>query len=154
MFCTRSTKLILVLLSIAFSNYGETCVCAQEDFVLENVYEAALDLPRILFLLKREPSSPPLKPRGHFEVNCAFLDTGASGIVLSRETATIMGLAIDSKARFADIGENHNIASRHPDTVKRLQNLLERHVDDLEKNSRPAAFVENPKPIIPFPEQR
>lgn len=104
MFCTRRPKLILVLLSIAFSNYGETCVCAQEDFVLENVYEAALDLPRILFLLKREPSRPPLKPRGHFEVNYAFLDTGASGIVLSRETASLMGLAIDSKARFADIG--------------------------------------------------
>jgi len=52
-----------------------------------------------------------------------------------------------------DIGENNNIASRHPDTVKRLRNLLEKHVNDLEKNNRPAAFVENPKPILPFPEQ-
>ena len=52
-----------------------------------------------------------------------------------------------------DIGETDNIASRHPDTVKRLRNLLEKHVDDLEKNSRPAAFVENPKPILPFPER-
>ncbi|GAH39069.1 unnamed protein product, partial [marine sediment metagenome] len=40
-----------------------------------------------------------------------------------------------------DIGENNNIASRHPDTVKRLRNLLEKHVNDLEKNNRPAAFV-------------
>jgi arylsulfatase A-like enzyme len=48
-----------------------------------------------------------------------------------------------------DIGERNNIASQHPDTVKRLRNLLERHIDDLEKNSRPAAFVKNPKPIIP-----
>ena len=52
-----------------------------------------------------------------------------------------------------DIGEKNNVASRHPDTVKRLRNLLQQHVDDLEKNSRPAAFVENPKPIIPFPKQ-
>jgi hypothetical protein len=52
-----------------------------------------------------------------------------------------------------DIGEKNNVASQHPDTVKRLRNLLQQHVDDLERNSRPAAFVENPKPILPFPEQ-
>jgi hypothetical protein len=101
---TWRIKLMSVILLIILLNYGETSVCAQEDFVLENVYEAALDLPRILFLLKREPSGPPLMTKGHFEVNYAFLDTGASGIVLSRETTGLMGLAIDPKARFADIG--------------------------------------------------
>jgi hypothetical protein len=104
MLYTWQIKPISALLLIVLLNYGETCVCTQEDFVLENVYEAALDLPRILFLLKCEPSGSPLKTRGHFEVNYAFLDTGASGIVLSRETASLMGLAIDPKARFADIG--------------------------------------------------
>jgi hypothetical protein len=101
---TWRIKLMSVILFIVLLNFGETSVCAQEDFVIENVYEAALDLPRILFLLKREPSGPPLMTKGHFELNYAFLDTGASGIVLSRETAGLMGLAIDPKARFADIG--------------------------------------------------
>jgi arylsulfatase A len=50
-----------------------------------------------------------------------------------------------------DISERTNIASLHPDIAKRLRGLLQRHVDDLEKNNRPAAFVENPKPILPFP---
>ncbi|MHC4573217.1 MAG: sulfatase family protein [Planctomycetota bacterium] len=52
-----------------------------------------------------------------------------------------------------DISERSNIVSQHPDIVKRLRGLLQRHVDDLEKNNRPAAFVENPKPILPFPKQ-
>jgi hypothetical protein len=101
---TWQKKLISVIFLMAFLGCGATSLCAQEDFVLENVHEAALDLPRIYFLLKREPSGPPLMTGGHFEVNYAFLDTGASGIVLSRETAGLMGLAVDPKARFADIG--------------------------------------------------
>ncbi len=52
-----------------------------------------------------------------------------------------------------DIGEKNNIASRHPDIVKRMRDLLRRHNEDLERNSRPAAFVENPKPIIPLPKK-
>jgi len=42
-----------------------------------------------------------------------------------------------------------NAAEIHPEIVKRLRNLLDRHVEELEKNKRPAAFVNNPKPIIP-----
>ena len=30
-----------------------------------------------------------------------------------------------------------------------VRNLLERHIEDLEQNSRSAAFVGNPKPILP-----
>lgn len=101
---TWQVKLMSVILLMVFLSYGQTSLCAQEDFILENVYEAALDLPRIYFLLKREPSGPPLMTKGQFEVNYAFLDTGASGIVLSRETAGFMGLTIDPGARFADIG--------------------------------------------------
>jgi hypothetical protein len=52
-----------------------------------------------------------------------------------------------------DIGEKNNIASRHQDIVKRLRELLARHIDDLEKNNRPAAFVKNPKPILPHSEK-
>jgi len=52
-----------------------------------------------------------------------------------------------------DLGEKNNIASRHPDIVKRMRNLLQQHIEDLEKNSRPAAFAEDPKPIIPHLKQ-
>ena len=38
-------------------------------------------------------------------------------------------------------------------SVKRLQELLEQHVDDLEKNNRLAAFIENSKPILSYLEQ-
>jgi len=93
-----------VILLTALSNFGQTSLCAQQDVVLENVHEAALDLPRIYFLLKRVPSGPPLMTKGQFEVNYAFLDTGASGIVLSRKTAGLMGLSVYPNARFADIG--------------------------------------------------
>ena len=91
--------LLAVLLGAA-----NICVCAGQDLVLDGVNEAALDLPRILFSLKRSPTGPALTPAGSFEANYGFLDTGASGIVLSRETADLMGLKVHPKARFADIG--------------------------------------------------
>lgn len=74
------------------------------DFVLEGVFEAALDLPRIYFLFQRDPNGDPIEVEGQFELNYAFLDTGASGLVFSRETIDIMGLSIDPNAQFADIG--------------------------------------------------
>jgi len=53
-----------------------------------------------------------------------------------------------------DIGEQNNVADRHPDVVKRLTALAEKARDDLGdtdrpgKNQRPAALVENPKPLV------
>ncbi|MHC4521543.1 MAG: sulfatase family protein, partial [Planctomycetota bacterium] len=53
----------------------------------------------------------------------------------------------------ADIGEQNNIADRHPRVVKRLLALAEKAREDLGdtdrpgKNQRPAGFVENPKPL-------
>lgn len=84
-----------------------TGVCARascEDFEIEGTYEAAIDLPRILFLLKHSPNEPPIPVDGVFELNYAFLDSGASGILLSRETAEIMQIAIDGNAQFVDTG--------------------------------------------------
>ncbi|MBL7133042.1 MAG: sulfatase [Phycisphaerae bacterium] len=49
----------------------------------------------------------------------------------------------------ADIGEKNNIADKHPDVVKHLEELLRAHLEDLEKNSRPRAKVPDAKPIIP-----
>jgi hypothetical protein len=103
-FCKRQIKLVLVLLLVALADLGAVSVHAKQDFVLEGVYEAALDLPRIYFLLKRTPGGRPLGSGGDFELNYAFLDTGTSGIVISQETANRMGVSLDAKAQFVDVG--------------------------------------------------
>jgi arylsulfatase A-like enzyme len=50
-----------------------------------------------------------------------------------------------------DIGEQTNLAAQEPERVKAMQSLLDAHVAEVKKNSRPAGFVENPKPVLPDP---
>ena len=47
----------------------------------------------------------------------------------------------------ADIGEKTNVLKGHPQIVERLQGYIDDFVKDIAENSRPAAFVENPKPL-------
>ncbi len=94
----------VALVLMVAAGFTEVCVCAERDLVLRGVYEAAVDLPRILFLLKRDADGPALGRGGRFEVNYAFLDTGGSGIMLSRETANLLGVGVEPNARFVDIG--------------------------------------------------
>lgn len=101
---TRRAALIPVVLCIVLAYGPCKHVQAQQDLILTNVYEAALDLPRILFVLRRHPTGPPLTSTGQFEPHYAFLDTGASGILLSRETAQGLGVALEPGARFGDVG--------------------------------------------------
>jgi len=85
--------------------FAAVCAYAESgDFNIDGMYEAAIDLPRILFILKREPNDPPLEVEGNFELNYAFLDTGASGVLLSRETTELMGIAVEPNAQFVDTG--------------------------------------------------
>ncbi len=77
---------------------------ACEDFEIEGTYEASIDIPKVWFLLKRSPNEPPIPFEGNFELNYAFLDTGASGILLSKETTEAMLIAIDANAQFVDTG--------------------------------------------------
>ena len=46
-----------------------------------------------------------------------------------------------------DIGEKHNVIKSHPDVVRRLNGYLRTFANDIADNSRPAAFVDNPKPL-------
>lgn len=46
-----------------------------------------------------------------------------------------------------DIGEEENVLDQHPDVVSRLISYVTVFQDDIDENSRPAAFVENPKPL-------
>lgn len=100
----KQSILVFALVLIVVASFAEVCICAERDIVLRGVYEAAIDLPRILFLLKRQADGPALGPGGRFEVNYAFLDTGGSGILLSRETANVLGVAVEPNARFVDVG--------------------------------------------------
>ncbi|MGB0580648.1 MAG: sulfatase-like hydrolase/transferase, partial [Limisphaerales bacterium] len=47
-----------------------------------------------------------------------------------------------------DLGEQNNLADQHPDRVKAMKAALDAHVERLEANTRPAAFVDDPKPLL------
>jgi arylsulfatase A-like enzyme len=46
-----------------------------------------------------------------------------------------------------DIGETTNVLKDHPEIVARMRGYIEEFEQDLAKNSRPAAFVDDPKPL-------
>lgn len=74
------------------------------DLVIDPVYEAAADLPRVYFLFKRDPNGAALEYEGEFVLNYGFLDTGASGVLMSLETRNAMGIIADPNAQFVDTG--------------------------------------------------
>ena len=47
-----------------------------------------------------------------------------------------------------DLAESNNLAEKHPAITKELNALLDNHMAAVQANSRPAAFVENPRPLI------
>lgn len=49
----------------------------------------------------------------------------------------------------ADPGEKNDLSDQFPDQVNELKSLLEQHAAALKKNRRPAAFVQDPKPLLP-----
>jgi hypothetical protein len=78
---------------------------------IEGVQPAALDQPRVNLHLRREAKGQPLvaKKMGEQTINVqAFLDTGASGIMLSTTTADALGVkrakAGDASVVFHDVG--------------------------------------------------
>jgi len=94
----KSLLLVILLLNT------QLVFASRRDLVFEKVYEAALDLPRIYFLIKRNADSQPLNQKEEFETHYAFLDTGASGILLSRETAESLGVKLAANAQYVDVG--------------------------------------------------
>jgi arylsulfatase A-like enzyme len=47
----------------------------------------------------------------------------------------------------ADIGETTNVLADHPEVAERLRGCVTAFEEELAQNSRPAAFVDNPKPL-------
>ena len=80
------------------------CFAGPSDLEIDGTFEAAVSLPKIYFLFQREPNGLPLEVDGSFEINYAFLDTGASGLLISRETAEIMDINTAPGAQFVDTG--------------------------------------------------
>ncbi|MEN6384224.1 MAG: hypothetical protein ABFD79_03405 [Phycisphaerales bacterium] len=100
-------KYFSLIFVFSLSSMHLTQVLGQcNDFEIDGTYEASIDIPRIYFLLKHTPAEPPIPSAAAlgFELNYAFLDTGASGILLSRETADDMLINIQSGAQFVDTG--------------------------------------------------
>lgn len=48
----------------------------------------------------------------------------------------------------ADIGEQNDLSKQFPGRVAELKSLLDAHAKVLQEHRRPAAFVENPKPLL------
>jgi len=51
----------------------------------------------------------------------------------------------------ADLGETNNLASQHPELVEELGALLDEHAERIVADTRPAAFVEDARPILSEP---
>jgi hypothetical protein len=93
-----------IVISLILSAISGYCIAECSDFEIDGTYEASIDIPRIYFLLKDSPEGPPRLVDGVFELNYGYLDTGASGILMSRETADTMQIAVDANAVFVDTG--------------------------------------------------
>ena len=48
----------------------------------------------------------------------------------------------------SDIGEKKNVLAAHPEVAKRLGSYIETFEKELAQNSRPAGFVDDPKPLL------
>jgi arylsulfatase A-like enzyme len=48
----------------------------------------------------------------------------------------------------ADLGEETDLSQQNPEKLSELAAILDAHILDLNQNPRPAAFVENPKPLL------
>jgi predicted aspartyl protease len=111
--CARlATLVVLPLLWIAPTPLHAQRAPAAAPAVdaIEGVQSAALDQPRVYVQLKRSPRGPALGGAGEdggvFE---AFLDTGASGVMLSGEALDRLGVKKEKSARgeevvFEDVG--------------------------------------------------
>src|SRR3954469_1413168 len=100
----RMKRFTLLILALALARFAHATD-------IEGVQPAALDQPRVHMHLRREPKGEPLVAQalGEKTINItAFLDTGASGIMLSETTAQALGvkpaLSDGKEIEFTDVG--------------------------------------------------
>ncbi len=108
MLMTRHGILIGVAL-LCMSRAPAYCVSRQngvsrQSLVLEDVYEIALGLPRIHFIIRKDYDGPPFADDIGFTPRSALVDTGVSAISISSRTASRLGFKIEPQARYIDMG--------------------------------------------------
>src|SRR4051812_18861301 len=98
----RLPRLILLLLSLA----PMSAPAVAADDAIEGVQAAALDQPRVYVNLRRTASAAAMKTTGEEQVSGieAFLDTGASGSMLSTDTVKKLGIQQLNNVIFEDVG--------------------------------------------------
>jgi arylsulfatase A len=50
-----------------------------------------------------------------------------------------------------DLGEKNNLAAKHPERVKAMRDVLDKHKQSIRANIRPAGMAKDPKPILTDP---
>jgi len=92
---------IVFILCLSFS----PALVLADDLHIGGTLPVGLDIPHIWALFRQTPGGPPLQnPEYGFAPVDAYFDTGASGIVLSLETAEILGIPFDLNSSFVDVG--------------------------------------------------
>src|SRR5689334_2864093 len=93
--------------------YGFTCILiafcvssSRANDTIEGVQPAAMDQPRVYVNLRSDRNKPPLhtSDKDRLSGDEAFLDTGASGIMLSADTVQKLGVAREQDTTFQDVG--------------------------------------------------
>lgn len=76
-----------------------------EDLHIDGTMPYGLDLPHIYILLRRQPGGEPLQDSqfGFIPID-AYLDTGASGLLIARASADILGVHEEPNAVYMDVG--------------------------------------------------
>ncbi len=100
---TQSCVLLLVLSALVLGITQETLLGQDaNNFQVDGTLPFG-DMPYIWALLRRSPGGEPLPDPEESGLQM-FFDSGASGILLSRETRDILGINAEPNANFVDVG--------------------------------------------------
>lgn len=94
----------MLVLSALLLGITHTAFAAQDvnNFQIDGTLPFG-DIPNIWILFRRTPGGEPLADPQELLVQ-AFYDSGASGVLLSRETRDILGINAEPNASFVDVG--------------------------------------------------
>ncbi len=100
---TKSCVLLLVLSALVLGIMQEALLAqGANNFQVDGTLPFG-DMPYIWALFRRSPGGEPL-PDPQESVVQMFFDSGASGILLSRETREALGILAEPNANFVDVG--------------------------------------------------
>ncbi|MBA7701837.1 hypothetical protein ES703_110584 [subsurface metagenome] len=100
----RQRCVLLLVLSALVLGITQEALLAQDanNFQIDGTLPFG-DMPYIWILFRRTPGGEPLADPQELLVQ-AYYDSGASGVLLSRETRDILGITAEPNASFVDVG--------------------------------------------------